>query len=92
MSNDRKTIESIRLELKQRENSPLTVSVKTARKNKVNIEGIMYAAYPNIFVISVEKNETVRQHSFNYCDIISGKVKVEENEAANAVCETSCLG
>lgn len=90
LSNDRKTIESLRMELKKKENTPMTVSIKTARRNKVNIQGIMYAAYPNVFVINVEKNHTTRQLSFNYCDIISGKVKVEENELS--ICEPICLG
>lgn len=90
--NDRNTIESIRIELKKKENTTLTVSVKTARKNRVNIQGIMYATYPNIFIISVKKNETVRQHSFNYCDIIAGKIKVEDSEEQAEACEPICLG
>jgi len=80
VSSERKTIEEIRSEIQKKENTTMTVSVKTARKENVKIRGVMYAAYPNVFVICVEKNQTIRQHSFNYCDIISGKVKIQENE------------
>lgn len=76
MGNDKSTIARLRDEIKEKENTPMSISVKTTRGRKIYIDGVIYGAYPNVFVMSVKDRETVRQMSFNYCDIISGKVKV----------------
>ncbi|MCL1804150.1 MAG: hypothetical protein FWG30_11075 [Eubacteriaceae bacterium] len=70
------SIATIRDEFKKKEQKEIEISYKSKRGKVTRITGIVSAAYPNIFTIQVFENESMRNMSFNYSDIVSGDVMV----------------
>jgi uncharacterized protein Veg len=57
-------------------NSPLHLSVKVSRGKTLDIDGTLAGVYPNVFTVKVGGENGTRMMSFNYCDIVSGRIMV----------------
>jgi len=58
-------------------------SLTRSKMNTKCYNGIVTGVYPNLFTVQLENSDGKKQQTFQYIDLLTGNVGIEELETAN---------
>lgn len=74
---EKNTLIKIRKDIERHIGKDIILKANKGRKKTVVREGVLEAAYPNLFVVSVSNEyDSARKVSYTYTDVLTGTVEV----------------
>ncbi len=76
MAENTPTIEQIKLDLESCVGKRVKLRANRGRKKVVETEGIIESTYPKLFVVKLDKSNSVRRLSYTYADVLTRTVEI----------------
>ncbi len=76
MADNNRVLEQIKLDLESCVGKRVKLKANRGRKKVVEAEGIIENTYPKLFVVKLDKPNSVRRLSYTYADVLTRTVEV----------------